>query len=87
VTLATRRLRLQHGRQVLIRYTVTASARVQATITGTGTRQIRSSATVGPGRHTLRLLAPKRPGRYVLTLAANSNRQHASDHARLDVTR
>jgi hypothetical protein len=87
VTLANRRLRIHHGRQVLIRYTVTTRARVRATITGTGTRSIRSTVTVGPGRHTLRLVAPTRHGRYVLTLTADSaNRQHASDHARLDVT-
>jgi hypothetical protein len=88
VTLAAGRLRSRQGRDVLVRYRVTASARVRATITRSGIRPVRSSRTVGPGRHTLRLRAPRRPGRYTLTLIArSSDGQRASNRARLDVTR
>jgi hypothetical protein len=88
LTLADRRLRAQPGQRLLVRYILTTRARVRATITGNGTRPIRSSVTVGPGRHALRLLVPKRQGRYVFTLTADSSpRQHASDRLRLDVTR
>jgi hypothetical protein len=88
VTLVADRVRIGARRRVHVRFAITAAARVRVTISGTGARRVRASKNVRAGRRSLGLRAPERPGSYRLTLSADArDAQHASDRARLDITR